>query len=303
MNIPPSDTFDLLTLLKSGDMIMSVINAKDSQLTLQRFFNKVERFMQTTPAFIECLHDIAIIRSRTSFLNDLASYKKIQADIDTYFLNETKAFKDMLIDLGAIKFIDVFLELEMHVRNGDFYKRDEVLLRLTHHISGLHSRTKRAHLRQDMQDTHLAYDPNALLSDTVRKLEEQERARRRRILLVDDMPTILNAISAVMSQIYDVYTLSNGNQVLKFLQFNDPPDVFLLDIEMPGMDGFTVFNLIRQQKEYAKTPIIFLSGHMSEKVMQTAMSMGAADFLTKPINQILLHEAIQNNLPRRMAAW
>jgi len=108
------------------------------------------------------------------------------------------------------------------------------------------------------------------------------------ILAVDDRPEMLSAVSAALKGRYKVFGVTNGDAALKFLQ-NKKPDLFILDIDMPRMNGYELSILIRRNKNHASTPIIFLTGNSSRGHVMKALQAGGNDFLVKPVgNDALL---------------
>ncbi|MCL2052456.1 MAG: response regulator [Lachnospiraceae bacterium] len=103
------------------------------------------------------------------------------------------------------------------------------------------------------------------------------------ILAVDDMPEMLASVKYALSDKYQVSGVTSGAAALKFLQ-NKKPDLFILDIDMPIMDGCQLADEIRKIKDHAETPIIFLTGNSSREDVLRAMRAGGNDFIVKPAN-------------------
>jgi DNA-binding response OmpR family regulator len=123
---------------------------------------------------------------------------------------------------------------------------------------------------------------------------------RTRILICDDNDDIRDILESFLtSQRYDVYSAANYDEAVKLLQ-DHSPDVALLDIRMPDVDGFCVAERIRFHN--AKLPIIFISAFESRFARIYAQTIEAHAFLQKPIDFALLKEtiewAIQNPLPK-----
>jgi PAS domain S-box-containing protein len=103
------------------------------------------------------------------------------------------------------------------------------------------------------------------------------------ILLVDDAPANLLALEAVLQTLGEpLVRASSGQEALRRLRDADFAAV-LLDVRMPGMDGFETARLIRAQRRSRRTPIIFVTADASDLSVEEAYAMGAVDFLTKPI--------------------
>jgi len=116
-------------------------------------------------------------------------------------------------------------------------------------------------------------------------------ADRNSILAVDDLPFFLNNISAMLNNSgYKVTCINSGKAALNYLK-NHRPDLFLLDIEMPGMDGYELARGIRESGHTA--PIIFLTGNARKDSVIKALRAGAVDFIVKPVTQTELLERIR----------
>ena len=103
------------------------------------------------------------------------------------------------------------------------------------------------------------------------------------ILLVDDAPANLLALEAVLQTLGEpLVRAGSGQEALRRLRDADYAAV-LLDVRMPGMDGFETARLIRAQRRSRRTPIIFITADASDLSVEEAYSIGAVDFLTKPI--------------------
>jgi len=117
---------------------------------------------------------------------------------------------------------------------------------------------------------------------------------RKTVFVVDDNDTNLSKAEESMEDIYDVMTIPSGARLFVILK-KMKPDLILLDIEMPEMDGFEVLAQLRQTKEYKDIPVIFLTGVRSPEVESRCFESGAVDFITKPfstpvlLNRVKLH--------------
>ncbi len=111
---------------------------------------------------------------------------------------------------------------------------------------------------------------------------------RKKILAVDDMPDILLTVKSILKIKYEVLAVTNHMAALQVLAHKDP-DLILLDIEMPGKDGFDILRLIRKIRGYENTPVIFLTSNVTRDNIRRSQAMGGSDFIKKPIDsQILL---------------
>jgi two-component system phosphate regulon response regulator PhoB len=106
--------------------------------------------------------------------------------------------------------------------------------------------------------------------------------RPLRILVVDDDPAMVGAITALVgTEGHQVITAYDGLTAVKRFR-EEQPDIVLLDLAMPGPDGFSVAGLIRAE---GPTPIIVVSGEIGEPAKVRALSIGADDYLTKPFGK------------------
>ncbi|MCL2662367.1 MAG: response regulator [Oscillospiraceae bacterium] len=103
------------------------------------------------------------------------------------------------------------------------------------------------------------------------------------ILAVDDMPEILSFVNNALKSHYKVIAVPSGKAALKVLE-TQKPDLFILDIDMPEMDGFELAEKIRYMIRYKQTPLIFLTGNSSREHIAKAMAIGCNDFIVKPSN-------------------
>jgi diguanylate cyclase (GGDEF)-like protein len=107
------------------------------------------------------------------------------------------------------------------------------------------------------------------------------------ILAVDDRPEILSFVNGALRDHYKVIAVPGGNAALKVLETQNP-DLFLLDIDMPEMDGYELASIIRGKAEHKETPLIFLTGNSSRAHIDKAMEVGGNDFLVKPVSHDIL---------------
>ena len=119
------------------------------------------------------------------------------------------------------------------------------------------------------------------------------------IVVVDDDPLALTHIKRILrEQDMRVSCLRSGRDLLKFMGKN-APDLILLDIQMPEMDGFTTQQELRRMEEEAgrePTPIIFLSGLETNEAESRSFEQGAADFIRKPVHKDILTKRILNTV-------
>jgi adenylate cyclase len=114
-----------------------------------------------------------------------------------------------------------------------------------------------------------------------------------RILVVDDMPDNLFLMNGLLEDRYRVIQAASGKEALKIVMSDRPPDMVLLDIMMPDMDGYEVLRRIRQHTPTANVPVIFLTALASQQDERLGMDLGAVDYLTKPVDPELVMQRVQ----------
>ena len=126
-------------------------------------------------------------------------------------------------------------------------------------------------------------------------LDNEEHNRKKIILVIDDSPVILKSVSSVLSDMYKVYMLPKPTELQKVLQ-KLVPDLFLLDYQMPEINGFELIPIIRSFEEHKNTPIIFLTSMGTADILTTASALGASDFVVKPFEPDILREKIAKHI-------
>ena len=121
----------------------------------------------------------------------------------------------------------------------------------------------------------------------------------KKILIADDEPDILEIIQFnLQTEGYEVFTAKNGDEALEQAKKHQP-DLIILDIMMPGKNGIDVCNILRMQRAFKETLIVFLSALSDEGTEIRGLETGADDYLTKPISPKILLSKV-NALFRRL---
>ncbi len=121
---------------------------------------------------------------------------------------------------------------------------------------------------------------------------------KSRVLVVDDTPDNLLLMSALLEDRYEVSTAEGGAQALEIAQGANPPELILLDIMMPGMDGYEVMRRLRASPATANIPVIFLTALTSIEEEQFGLDLGAVDYITKPISPPVVLARVNTHLER-----
>lgn len=112
------------------------------------------------------------------------------------------------------------------------------------------------------------------------------------ILIIDDTPDNLTHISTLLKEKFKVKVATNGGKGLTIAATDPKPNLILLDIMMPEMDGFEVCQKLKADPGTAAIPVIFLSGKSESADIEKGMSLGAQGFVSKPVEPEKLYEII-----------
>lgn len=118
---------------------------------------------------------------------------------------------------------------------------------------------------------------------------------RKHILIVDDVTTNLRYIGEVLKDNYTLSMAKSGEQAFKMIE-KALPDLILLDVKMPGMDGFSVISKLSDDDRYKDIPVIFLSADSQEETEIKGLKLGAVDFISKPFSPEEIQQRIREVL-------
>ena len=123
---------------------------------------------------------------------------------------------------------------------------------------------------------------------------------KKRILIVDDIPSNIKTLNSLLKLNYDINVATSGEEALSVVTSN-PPDLILLDIVMPGMDGYELCRQLKDEKKTKKIPIIFVSAKGEVSDEQKGFELGAVDYITKPISPPIVLARVENHLQLKQA--
>lgn len=133
------------------------------------------------------------------------------------------------------------------------------------------------------------------------KAPGREIARPAKILIVDDEPFNVDILEQELADLgYTTLSAASGQEALAKVAA-EHPDLILLDVMMPGMDGFTVCRLLKERKETQLIPIVFMTALGERKDRLTGIEVGGYDFFTKPPDRQVLLARIQNAVAMKRA--
>jgi CheY-like chemotaxis protein len=141
------------------------------------------------------------------------------------------------------------------------------------------------------QDEKPAAEPAAAVPPAV------TNTARPRILAIDDMPDVLTTIKVMLMYKYQIYGVTNAKAAFRFIKQNKP-DLILMDIEMPDINGIELLKEIRQLPGCSGLPIIFLTGEANMSNIKGALTSGGNDFIKKPVEKNMLISRIDKHLPK-----
>jgi response regulator RpfG family c-di-GMP phosphodiesterase len=130
-------------------------------------------------------------------------------------------------------------------------------------------------------------------------MDTSDAHSRFSILVVDDAPDMLRLLANLLKDRYRVQIASCGVKALELAVGNPPPDLILLDVMMPGMDGYEVCRRLKCHPSTREIPVLFLTARDREEDEETGFEVGCVDYLLKPISPPLVLARIRTHLEQR----
>lgn len=124
--------------------------------------------------------------------------------------------------------------------------------------------------------------------------------RRGRILIVDDAVDNLHVLLGILKDGWDVQAATSGAKALKLAHRSPQPDIILLDVVMPELDGYQTFVSLREDPVTQNIPVIFVTGLVDSDDQVMALDMGAADYIMKPFVAKLVRARLRNHLELKL---
>jgi len=118
---------------------------------------------------------------------------------------------------------------------------------------------------------------------------------RKKVMVIDDHKININLVVEALKDKYRVSVATNGREALDLVAQN-PPELILLDVMMPGMDGYQVCRKLKSDNRFTHIPVIFLTALNDEKDESFGLNLGAVDYITKPFNPRLLEQRVNTHL-------
>ena len=133
-------------------------------------------------------------------------------------------------------------------------------------------------------------------------MDELDSIEKATILVVDDTPENLALISSLLKDTYKVKVANNGDKALEIAASDAPPNLILLDIMMPGLDGYEVCRRLKHDSKTMHIPVIFLTGRSEVEDEKKGLELGAVDYITKPVSPAIVLARVKNHLALKAMA-
>lgn len=127
----------------------------------------------------------------------------------------------------------------------------------------------------------------------------KEKVVRNRILIVDDLPANIKVLSELLRADYQVSATTNGGEALEIARSDKAPDLILLDIMMPEMDGYEVCRQLKKDPRTSRIPVLFVTAMDEVKDETFGLSLGAVDYITKPVSPSIVLARVKTHMNLR----
>jgi phosphoserine phosphatase RsbU/P len=131
--------------------------------------------------------------------------------------------------------------------------------------------------------------------------------QKKTVLVVDDAPSNIHIVNSILADLYRVRIATNGTKALELAKSTPAPDLILLDVMMPGMDGYEVCSRLKGDPETRDIPVIFLTAQTEIQDETRGFEVGAVDYIHKPFSPPVVKARVQTHLAvrgmRQQLAW
>ncbi|MEA2060420.1 MAG: diguanylate cyclase [Thermodesulfobacteriota bacterium] len=126
-------------------------------------------------------------------------------------------------------------------------------------------------------------------------LETNNALRKKTsILIVDDQPANIRSLSAILQEEYTIMVATSGAKALEIARGKKKPDLILLDVKMPEMDGYEVLRSLKSDENTRDIPVVFVTAKDADDEEEFGLKLGAADYITKPVRTAIAKVRIRN---------
>lgn len=155
--------------------------------------------------------------------------------------------------------------------------------------------TSSDNLSVGISSTSYYHDLSLEQSEMERKEMMKENNERSHILVVDDLKTNLEVIRSILEAYFDLTFVKSGKQAVKYIETKQRPDLILMDVDMPEMDGLTCARIINEMTNHS-IPILFVSAIANQDIVKGCREIGAAGYIVRPYNPVYMKSEIKRIL-------
>ncbi len=158
-------------------------------------------------------------------------------------------------------------------------------------------------LSENLDITILSLEPEGdamIVKSEMERTEMVSKAERKRLLIVDDMISNLNMLRDILAENYEITLVKSGRQALSYLEKKKKPDLILMDIMMPELDGIETVDRIR--KRYGKIPVLYVTVKNDMETLLRCRKMDMAGYILKPYQPTFVRSEVKRILERRSEA-
>ncbi len=154
------------------------------------------------------------------------------------------------------------------------------------------------HLRPWLQTRQVSVEPSAAAAEAAEKPSTAQLpvAQKRSLLIVDDMAANIRILANLLKDDYTIQVANRGQKALDIARGSHPPDLILLDIMMPEMDGYQVCRELKNNAITNHIPIIFVTAMDAVEDQKKGLSLGAVDYITKPFDADIVKVRVRNHM-------
>ncbi len=120
--------------------------------------------------------------------------------------------------------------------------------------------------------------------------------KKQTVLIVDDSPVNIQMLGQLLKDEWNVKVATNGKTALNIATSEDPPDLILLDVMMPEIDGYKICQILKASDDTKDIPIIFVTAMSQQEDEAKGLELGAIDYITKPYNVSIVKARVRNHL-------
>jgi len=124
-------------------------------------------------------------------------------------------------------------------------------------------------------------------------------SEKKVVLLVDDEPANIQIVNSILKDVYKIRVATNGAKALELVAATPPPDLILLDVVMPEMDGYEVCTRLKSVPETREIPVVFLTGQTESSDETRGFEVGAVDYIHKPFSPAVVQARVHTHLTLR----